>query len=62
MLSGVFEVDLVGTNAEAADDEQVLGLAKDLLRQFGLGADADNVDVTGRRVLLASSQAWAGSL
>lgn len=45
MAGGVIEINLVGTDAEAADDQQVLGLAEDLLAQSGLGANADDVNV-----------------
>lgn len=46
MASRVVEVDLVGPDAEAADDQQVLGLGKDTVRQFGLGADTNDMDIT----------------
>lgn len=43
--SGISEVDLVGSDTEASDDEQVLGLAQNLLAQLCLGADTDNMDL-----------------
>jgi len=46
MLGGIVQIDLVGTDAEAADDEQVLSLRQYLGRQLCLGPDADNVDIT----------------
>jgi len=46
MLGGIVQIDLVGADAEAADDEQVLSLRQDLGRQLCLGADADNVDIS----------------
>ena len=51
MAGGVFEVDLVGTNAEATDNEEVLGLAKNALGELSLGADADDVDIAGGKEL-----------
>jgi hypothetical protein len=46
VLGGIFEVDLVGADAEAADDNEVLSLAQHPLRKFRLGADSDGVNVT----------------
>lgn len=43
----VFEVDLVRADAEAANDEQVLGLTQDLLGQLGLGANTNDMHVPG---------------
>lgn len=45
MLGGIVQVYLVGTDAEAADDEEVLGLTKNLLGQLGLGPDSNNVNI-----------------
>lgn len=42
----ISEVDLVGSDTEASDDEQVLGLAQNFLAQLCLGADTDNMDLT----------------
>ena len=44
MAGSEIEVDLVGTNAEAANDQQVLGLLEDLLTQLGLGVNANDVN------------------
>lgn len=44
--SSIIEVDLVGSDTEASDDEQVLGLAQNLLAQLCLGADTNNMDLT----------------
>jgi len=46
IAGSVIEVDLVGTDTEAADDEQVLGLTEDLLGELRLGTDADDLDFT----------------
>lgn len=45
MLRSIVEVDLVGSNAEAADHDQVLGLTEDFGSELGLGSDPDNVDI-----------------
>lgn len=50
MLGGILEVDLVGTNTEASDHDQVLGLLEDSCGELGLGADADHMNVTVQRV------------
>lgn len=49
MSGGVLQVDLVGADTEAADDQQVLGFAEDLFRQLGLGTNADDMDVPTSR-------------
>lgn len=46
ILGGELKVDLVGTDTEAADDEEVLGLSEDLLGELCLGANTDDLDVT----------------
>ena len=48
MAGSIVEIDLVGTDAEAADDEQVLGFAQHLLGELRLRADADDVDIASR--------------
>lgn len=45
ILGGKLEVDLVGTNTEAADDEEVCGLTEDLLGELCLGSDTNDLDV-----------------
>jgi len=45
LLGRDLEVNLVGTNAEAANDAQLLGRIQDLLGQLGLGPNADAVHV-----------------
>jgi len=45
VFRGIFEVDLVGADAEAADDDQVLGVFEDVGRELGFGADADDLHV-----------------
>lgn len=42
---GVWEIDLGGADAEAADCEEVFGMFENVGSQFGLGADTDNVDI-----------------
>lgn len=53
MAGSVIEVDLVGTDTEAADDEQVLGLTEDLLGELRLGTDTDDLDFSVAIVTLA---------
>ena len=48
VLSGILEVDLVGTDAEAADHNQVLGLLEDSCGELGLGADTNHMHVTAQ--------------
>ena len=46
MASRVVEVDLVSADAEAPNDQQVLGLGKDAVCQLGLGANSNYMDIT----------------
>jgi hypothetical protein len=57
MTGGVVEIDLVGANAEAADDQQVLGLAEDLFAESGLGANTDDVNIARKHVFVSKSVA-----
>lgn len=43
---GIFEIDLVCSDAEAADDNQVLGFPKNRLRELCFRSNTDNMDVT----------------
>ena len=52
MLGGILQVDLVGADAEAADDGEVLSLCQYLGRQLCLGADTNNVDITLGKMLV----------
>lgn len=45
VVGGVVEVDLIGADAEATHDKQVLGLAKDTFGQLCFGANANDMDV-----------------
>ena len=45
MRRGVLEVDLVRADAEAADDNQVLGFGEDAGSELGFGMDAKDVDI-----------------
>lgn len=54
ILGSKLEVDLVGTDTEAADDEEVCSLTEDLFGELCLGADTDNLNVTIDSILLAS--------
>lgn len=47
VLGRILEVDLVRADAEAADDDDVLGFAQDSGCEFSFGPDADYVDVSG---------------
>lgn len=49
VFGGILEIDLVGTNAETSDHDQVLGLLEDSRRELGLGADTDHMNVTAQR-------------
>ena len=46
----VLEVDLVGADAEAADDDEVLCSLEHLCVQLGLGADTDDMNIPSRIV------------
>lgn len=46
----VLEVDLVGADTEAADDNEVLCGLEHLCAQLGLGADTDNMNIPSRAV------------
>lgn len=46
VLCSVVEVNLVGTDTEASNSKQVLCLLEDLLRQFCLGADTNDMDIS----------------
>lgn len=48
LFGGIIEIDLVGTDAEATDDNQILRLAEDLFAKLGLGSDADDMNVSTR--------------
>ena len=48
------KIDLVRSDAEAADDEQVLGLAEDSFAELGLGPDSYDVHLSFGRVSLLS--------
>ena len=40
------EVDLVGTDAEAPNDDELLCFAQHPSRELGLGTDTDDMDVS----------------
>jgi hypothetical protein len=46
MRRGVLEVDLVRADAEAADDNQVLGFGEDAGSKLGFRTNAEDVDIT----------------
>ena len=46
--SSIFQVDLVGTNAEASNDEQVLGMFQDFSGELGLASARGEVEVRWR--------------
>lgn len=46
LVSGILEVDLVGTDTEATDDDKVLCFLQDSCGELGLGANTDDVDIT----------------
>lgn len=43
MLGSKIKVDLVGSNAKAPDDNQILCFAENLFAQLRLGSDSDDV-------------------
>jgi hypothetical protein len=49
MRRGVLEVDLVRADAEAADDNQVLGFGEDAGSELRFGTDAEDVDITKKK-------------
>jgi hypothetical protein len=50
MSRGVIEVDLVGSNTEAADNDEVLCLTEDILSKFGLRSNPEDVHVSKSEV------------
>lgn len=46
LFSGILEIDLVGTDTEATDDDEVLCLLQDSCGELGLGANTDDVNIT----------------
>jgi hypothetical protein len=46
MVSGILEVDLVGTDAEASDNDEILGLLQNPLRELSLRTNTDDMNVT----------------
>lgn len=61
MTCGVIEIDLVSTDAKAANDEQVLGLAENALAQLSFGANSNNMDVTEEKYVSILSEFAARS-
>jgi hypothetical protein len=57
ILGSKLEVDLVGTDTEAADDKEVCGLTEDLFGELCLGANTDDLNVAIDTILLTS---WWG--
>jgi hypothetical protein len=49
MRRGVLEVDLVRADAEAADDNQVLGFGEDAGSELRFGTDTEDVDITKKK-------------
>jgi hypothetical protein len=52
MRGGVLEIDLVRADAEAADDNQVLGFGEDAGSELGFGTDAEDVDIPKKEGLV----------
>jgi uncharacterized protein YegP (UPF0339 family) len=46
MLSCVLDIDLIRSNTEASDDDQILGLPKHAGGKFRFGTYANNVDIS----------------
>jgi hypothetical protein len=55
-LASSIQVDLVGTDAEAADGDQLLGRIEDLFGELGARADADEVNVGNLLLQLLGGQ------
>ena len=53
MLSSIVKINLVGTNAEAADNEQVLSFPENIGSKLGLGADANDMNIPLERMLVS---------
>ena len=62
MVGGILEVDLVSTDAEASDNDQVLGLLQNPLGKLGLGANTDDVNVTMFTTGQRSPCTWYGGI
>lgn len=48
VFGGILEVNLVGSDAEAADHNQVLSLLEDPRGELSLGADTNHMNVTAQ--------------
>ena len=48
MRRGVLEIDLVRADAEAANDNQVLGFGEDAGSKLSFGTDTEDVDITNK--------------
>ena len=46
---------MVGADAKAANDDQVLGLGEDARSELGLGADTEDIDIPGGEISAKSS-------
>jgi hypothetical protein len=46
MLCSIVQINLIGSDAEAADNHQVLCLTQDIRRKLCFRADTDGVDAT----------------
>lgn len=62
MAGSKVEVDLVGANAEATNDKEVLGLTQNTLGKLGLRADADDVDIAGDGLLASVTEQFLISI
>lgn len=60
-LCSSLQVDLVGTNAEASNNEQVVSLVKDLLGELSLGTDTNDVYVADLFNELVANKGFAVS-
>jgi hypothetical protein len=55
MRRGVLEIDLVRADAEASDDNQVLGFGEDAGSKLSFGTDTEDVDITKEGSLVGES-------
>lgn len=54
VFGGIIEIDLVGSDTEAADHDEVLSLTENPLGELGLRADTDSMDITVSWKLLSA--------
>jgi hypothetical protein len=61
MLGSVIEVNLVCADTKASNDNEMLGLSKDLLSELRLRSNPNDVDIT-TDITLVTYREWAGEI